>query len=140
MADPVTNAANSVKDTVKRNFNLKTVFTLGAFGVAATAGGMLLAPFFATSAGAAVAHAAATNGTVLTSFWSPLFTSVTGEVGVTAGLGKMASGVGALGKSAFAVAGSTVKTAFASHGSLEATWAATKTAWAAPPGMAFAPT
>jgi hypothetical protein len=103
MANPITAATDSVKNAVKGNFNLKTIFTLGAVGTVATAGGMLLAPFFAASAGGAAVAAGATNGSVLGSFWAPLFTSTTGEVGLTAGISKMFAGVGALAKSGWAV-------------------------------------
>lgn len=87
---------------------LKTIFTLGAVGVAATLGGTLLLPFFGCAAGGAAATAGATNASVLSSFWSPLFTSTTGEIGLTAGLSKIFSGFAALGKSAFAVGSAAV--------------------------------
>lgn len=107
MANPVSAAADKVTSTIKNNFNAKSLFTLGAFGVVATAGGMLLAPFFAASAGAATVTGA-TNASVLGSFWAPLVTSKTGEIGVTAGLSKMGTGIVSLGKSAWAVASSSV--------------------------------
>ena len=66
-------------------------------------GGTILMPFFLTSAGGAAAATGATNASVLGSFWAPLFTSTTGEMGLTAGLGKMASGVGAFFNSAATV-------------------------------------
>lgn len=82
---------------------LKTVFTLGVFGTIATAAGTLLLPFFGNAAGMAVAQAGATNLSVLTSFWSPLWTGVDGTVGLSAGLGKVFNGLGALGQSGGAV-------------------------------------
>ncbi len=93
----------AVANTVKSAFSLKNVFTLGAVGSAMVAGGYLLAPFVVASAGGAAATAGATNASVLGSFWAPLFTNTTGEVGLTAGLGKMAGGLMALAKSVFAV-------------------------------------
>lgn len=89
--------------------SLKTIFTLGAVGTVATCGGMLLLPFFGTAAGAAAATAGATNGAVLGSFWAPLFTSTAGEVGLTAGVGKIFAGLAALGKSGFTVAAAGVQ-------------------------------
>ncbi len=82
---------------------LKTIFTMGAIGTVMTFGGTILLPFFGASAGGAAAATGATNASVLGSFWAPLFTSTTGEMGLTAGLGKMASGVGAFFNSAATV-------------------------------------
>lgn len=63
-------------------------------------GGTVLFPFLAASAGGAAAATGATNASVLGSFWAPLFTNTSGEVGLTAGLGKMVDGLGALFNSA----------------------------------------
>lgn len=94
-------------ETVKGFFSwktMKTILTLGVVGSVATAGGLILLPFFGVAAGGAAATAGATNGAVLGSFWAPLFTSTAGEVGVTAGISKMFSGYAALAKSGWSVA------------------------------------
>jgi hypothetical protein len=100
MANPVAGAANAAK----KAFSLKNIFTLGVVGTIATAGGMILGPIAAACAGEAAAAAGATHATVLGSLHSTLVTSTAGEVGLTAGIPKMAAGVVAWFKSAFTVA------------------------------------
>ncbi|MGQ0528157.1 MAG: hypothetical protein ACT4OY_09065 [Alphaproteobacteria bacterium] len=95
--------AETIKNLVPGAGFLKKIFTLGAIGTIATAGGMLLLPITGAVAGGAFATAGATNASVLGSFWATLFTSTTGEIGLTAGLTKIFSGFGALFNSGAAV-------------------------------------
>ena len=97
-------------------------------GLIATAGGLILIPFFGAAAAGVIATGMASNGAVMTSFWAPLLTDpYTGAMGITEGISRIFNGWAGLAKSGFNVAAGGMEGLSSGAGfmnGLSAAWAA----------------
>lgn len=94
-------------------------------GKVSTLGGLLFGPFLLASAGAALASGASVGGLV-TSFYNPLVTGTTGEMGIMPVAEKMWDGAVGISKSAFNLAAAGV------NPGPEGVWSSVKAMWGTP--------